>query len=398
MRIFYKPTRAFFYADVIMLLLSFFVVLDWLPFTTNNPFQKYSWPSLVYSFTWFFSSYLFQRYKPLKKQPYLDSSLKLFYTTSVVFIVNMVLIHIFFKRYSGFVLLTATSAVFAVNYIFLLLYYAYRLAVEYNEVSFKLVEERINAQVKPAPTLDDKSLQQLRSIITKHSGDSALSFLDKSVDLTSGNTMVRIKINVENLQMIPHYQFSTIVQLERLNNIRGINALFSVINEKLSDNGIFVCCFESKSTRKRRILMNYPKYTKYFFYVLDYLYKRVMPKVIVTHSLYYFITNGKDRILSKTEVLGRLYCFGFNVILQKKVGRLTYIVAQRVNQPETVQKRIYGPLITLRRFGKNREPIKVYKMRTMHPYSEYLQGYMYAQNSLKIGGKFYKDTRSAYVL
>jgi lipopolysaccharide/colanic/teichoic acid biosynthesis glycosyltransferase len=39
------------------------------------------------------------------------------------------------------------------------------------------------------------------------------------------------------------------------------------------------------------------------------------------------------------------------------------------------------------------KPIKVYKMRTMHPYSEYLQAYIHDKNNLKAGGKFYKDIR-----
>jgi lipopolysaccharide/colanic/teichoic acid biosynthesis glycosyltransferase len=91
--------------------------------------------------------------------------------------------------------------------------------------------------------------------------------------------------------------------------------------------------------------------------------------------------------------LGRLYCFGFKVVREKKIGKLTYILARRIKEPELGQTKIYGPLIQLRRFGKNGKPFEVYKMRTMHPYSEYLQGYIYERNSLKDGGKFNKDIR-----
>ncbi len=37
--------------------------------------------------------------------------------------------------------------------------------------------------------------------------------------------------------------------------------------------------------------------------------------------------------------------------------------------------------------------IYVYKMRTMYPFSEYLQQYVYDQNKLKEGGKFKNDFR-----
>ena len=36
----------------------------------------------------------------------------------------------------------------------------------------------------------------------------------------------------------------------------------------------------------------------------------------------------------------------------------------------------YGPFIKLNRVGKNGKIIKVYKLRTMHPYSEYLQKFV----------------------
>jgi lipopolysaccharide/colanic/teichoic acid biosynthesis glycosyltransferase len=193
--------------------------------------------------------------------------------------------------------------------------------------------------------------------------------------------------------MIPNYQYATIVQLEMLNNMRNINRKLSIINEKLPDDGVFVCCYESKSTRKSRILANNVKGLNYVFYSFDFFFKRIMPKIFILRNIYYFITGGKNRIFSKAEVLGRLYCFGYEVILEKKVGKITYVIAKRNKQPEKNQKRIYGPLIRLRRLGKDGQPFEVYKMRTMHPYSEYIQGYIYSKNSLKEGGKFNRDIR-----
>jgi len=50
-------------------------------------------------------------------------------------------------------------------------------------------------------------------------------------------------------------------------------------------------------------------------------------------------------------------------------------------------------MIALPRIGRNREIIKVYKLRTMHPYSEYIQDYVYKIHDLKDGGKFKNDFR-----
>ena len=52
-----------------------------------------------------------------------------------------------------------------------------------------------------------------------------------------------------------------------------------------------------------------------------------------------------------------------------------------------------SPLIKLRRVGKDRKLIGVYKLRTMYSYSEYLQPYIYENNHLAKGGKFADDYR-----
>ena len=53
----------------------------------------------------------------------------------------------------------------------------------------------------------------------------------------------------------------------------------------------------------------------------------------------------------------------------------------------------YAPIISLNRIGKNGKIIKVYKLRTMHPFSEYLQEYVYNRNELQEGGKIKNDFR-----
>jgi len=393
MKIFYKPSYFYLIVDLLILILSLYVVLDWFPLTTNSPFTKYSGASLCFIFSWFIFSYLLKRYKPLKQQQYFSTSLRLFYVSSVNFIVFAFLIHYFFKPYSGYVLLAITVGTFLVNYIALSCYFAYKFAVDYNEISLKPRKKRINATVKLADKLTPEAYAQLETMISKQSTAIGLRFLKKQVDLTSGNTLVFTSNSAADLKNSPVYQYDAIVQLERLNNMREINKKLAIINEKLPDNGIFVCCFESKSTRKKRILKNNPKVINYILYVFDFLFKRVMPKFILTKWLYYYITRGNNRIFSKAEVLGRLYCSGFKVILEKKIGQLTYVIAQREKEPETTQKRIYGPLIRLTRYGKDGEMIKVYKMRTMHPFSEYLQGYIYKRNSLNVDGKFNRDIR-----
>ncbi|MBN2460430.1 MAG: sugar transferase [Candidatus Cloacimonetes bacterium] len=47
----------------------------------------------------------------------------------------------------------------------------------------------------------------------------------------------------------------------------------------------------------------------------------------------------------------------------------------------------------MKRIGRNREYVYIYKLRTMHPYSEYLQEYIHDRYNLDDSGKFKNDFR-----
>jgi lipopolysaccharide/colanic/teichoic acid biosynthesis glycosyltransferase len=70
-----------------------------------------------------------------------------------------------------------------------------------------------------------------------------------------------------------------------------------------------------------------------------------------------------------------------------------FFVVRKIKEPAFDYNPTYGPLISLKRYGKGGKIIKVYKMRTMHAYSEYLQDFVYKQNKLQEGGKFKNDFR-----
>jgi len=129
------------------------------------------------------------------------------------------------------------------------------------------------------------------------------------------------------------------------------------------------------------------------YFTLEFLLKRVFPKLDITKRHYFNITKGKGRLMSKAEGLGRLVSCGFKVMDYKNINGLTYFVVKKVNEPQYDKNPSYGPLYKMPRIGKNGKIIKVYKFRTMHPFSEYLQDYVLKANGYAESGKPAEDFR-----
>ena len=118
-----------------------------------------------------------------------------------------------------------------------------------------------------------------------------------------------------------------------------------------------------------------------------------MPKLPFTKQIYFLITQGHNRVMSEPETLGRLYSCGFEVVETKYINNLLYFIARKIKEPIYHNTPTYGPISLLQRIGKDGKIFTVYKMRTMYPYSEYLQAYIYKKNLLQEGGKIKNDYR-----
>ncbi|MBP1638129.1 MAG: sugar transferase [Bacteroidetes bacterium] len=389
----YKPKLWLILTDLLMIGINVFIVFRFFPLTTHDPFLKYFIPLIVVCVLWLIVSYLLGRYKGVKHVSFLDSAYALFFTSVIILLIFGVFILIQpASPYSQNVLITIILGIFVCIYVFLFVYYVYRYAVQYDAPP-QTHEKRLNSEAQPSKPLSEDAEIERRLRITDFSGEKVYSYLKKHINLNESGTCILTELNLQELEKQDYYQYSTYIQLKRLNHIRGINKMLALINTKLSDDGVVVCCYRSQSTLKQMILKKYPAFIAYSIYIVYFLYHRVMSKFFLTKRLYHDLTEGKKRVLSKTEVLGRLNFCGYKVLSQAKINDVNYVIARRVKSSEPLFPRYYGFLIKLRRTGKNGKELNVFKLRTMHPYAEFLQEYIYENNSLQEGGKFKKDIR-----
>ena len=201
---------------------------------------------------------------------------------------------------------------------------------------------------------------------------------------------------IESKNDLLHYESiscKVIFNQKLVNEYRFINKHFEFINKNLENKAIFISRVETYSNRRKKILKKYNSVLAKIIIFLDFIFNRLFPKLTITKKLYFFITKGKYRVLSRAETFGRLYACGFEIIDQKKIDNHLFFAARKISIPSYDQNPTYGFLIKLKRVGKHGKIFNAYKLRTMHPYSEYLQEFLYNRNKLSNTGKIMNDFR-----
>jgi len=232
----------------------------------------------------------------------------------------------------------------------------------------------------------------MKDLIIQKSGIEAFEFMSEYIDMESKQTFVVSTTNVFNI-LNNSSQFNAIINLSRVNDVRFLNKMFEAVNSKLNKGDTFIVCFETFAARKARKPIGKIPVIKNVYFGIEFLFMRVAPKVWGMKKIYFLLTRGRNRLLSKAEVLGRLTSCGFEIVHYQGIKGLTYVVSSKKSEPVYDMKPSYGPLYKMSRIGKNGKMIGVYKFRTMHPYAEYLQDYVLKANGYAETGKPADDFR-----
>ncbi|MDR0829764.1 MAG: sugar transferase [Prevotellaceae bacterium] len=352
--------------------------------------------SLVFIY-WFTISYILKRYRKNNKDidilvnfiSLLEVSIVVFGTIYFAIVFDV----IDFKLYSKYVATTTVFLMIVLNCINVFLYYGYRYAASI-DVSYPKIKKRETVNVlKKSQQISDLELKNIQETIVEHCGQSSFEMLSKFVDISSSNTKIIADISLENVKMMRNYRYDAIVNIVKMNEIRGINRFFVKINEKLPDDGILCCCFTSIAQFNQKIRTKYPPIIRQIVETFFFIQKRILPKIFITNRLWFDITGGKKRVFSNVEILGRLYYCGFEVIDEFTADNISWVIARRTGLSQKQKNKRYGLIIKLPRVGKDGKTTFFYKMRTMFPYSEYIQKYIYEKSGTDEIGKAKDDIR-----
>ena len=196
--------------------------------------------------------------------------------------------------------------------------------------------------------------------------------------------------NIENLIDLSQ---QLLINNHKLNDCRRINEYLLSTYAKLETGGLLfgnILPLESLTLNLRKKM---PHFLFLIILPFHFFLHRVIPKLSFTKQLYFYITKGRNRVISKSELLGRLAFCGYQLVNEIIIDGNFYFISKKKKTVSKENSPSYGPIVKLKRVGYKGEFLSIYKLRTMYPYSEFIQGDIYEKYHLDKSGKMKGDFR-----
>ncbi len=363
---------------------------------------------------WFLISLLYHKFKIARKENYLQTlSPFLFSEFTIIGLTSFFIFFLNLASYSRLVILGTLGVynifeilVVSLSYISLLPHVSdetraagFHVGVleddQAEESPEELRDPGIKYQVPPALITTMPIGEKLEKVFLKKYG-KVNDFIQKTLNIDnidSLESLVFYTANPFNIENLDDNSLSFLMNLREINDFRRINQYFISVNRKLKHGGVFISKYESIEQRKGHIYKNHHMVIAKIIYLFDFIYKRIFPKLPFFKKIYFAISRGRHRVISKTESLGRLHFCGFNIVALREIDDHSYFIAKKVQDPLMDENPSYGFVFKQKRVGKGGEIIYIYKIRTMHPFAEYLHQYIYENHSLGKRGKIHEDYR-----
>jgi lipopolysaccharide/colanic/teichoic acid biosynthesis glycosyltransferase len=191
----------------------------------------------------------------------------------------------------------------------------------------------------------------------------------------------------------------------RINNVRRLNIFMAYCTERISMGGYFVIRYMPFENLQKKLKDRYSGPLYWLVFTLHFLWYRALPKIPWLDKVYFApklswlddvhlaLVKKRNRPLSKAEVWGRLSFWGMRVLTESTGDGELYIVAQRVSPPVQNKVPSYYLVAALEKVGLGGKLIRTHKVRTMYPFSEFLQARIFEDHGLASTGKFANDFR-----
>jgi len=198
--------------------------------------------------------------------------------------------------------------------------------------------------------------------------------------------------SIEKLHETNENDYSLIVITDRINDFCKINQSLITCYNRLAVGGFLIVNYSSIQDVDFQLNQRYSKGFFAIIFPFHWLFYRVISKTKLK-SVQDWISRGKNKVISWVEVTGRLSYCGFDVESEERFQNMQYVIARKTKTISNNPNPSYYILIKLNRVSLYGNIIKISKVRSMYPYSEFLQKMIFEQNNMGNTGKVQDDPR-----
>ena len=113
------------------------------------------------------------------------------------------------------------------------------------------------------------------------------NFVTSHVDLSDNNTVILRTRTIDTISHLSN-ELTALVNLKKVNDVRRVNKFFEKVNSHLVPGALYLGAVEVSEQRKARIYRKLPKSIANIVYTLDFILRRVMPKLNLTKGFLFF--------------------------------------------------------------------------------------------------------------
>jgi lipopolysaccharide/colanic/teichoic acid biosynthesis glycosyltransferase len=193
--------------------------------------------------------------------------------------------------------------------------------------------------------------------------------------------------------------------LTPLNDVRRLQRYLLFCSSAVSMGGYLAVRYVPLENAIAALRTRFPRALYWPARIAHFVWYRGLPKIPILDRLYFSpalrwvddvrlsVFGRRNRALSKAEVWGRLAFCGFQVVAESTGSGEVLLVAKRTSPVSGAAKPSYYMVTSLEKVGLGGRPLFIHKVRTMFPFSEFLQKRVFEDHGLAATGKFANDFR-----
>lgn len=360
-------------------------------------FQCEVWATLFLG--WLISVWLTHKHKPKLYQKKIKYILAPYPKALIVNILFIFIVCQFFEsiRIQLNLLLITVGLYGVTEYIFLYLWLRYKLSknfdVPVSSDTRTYIQNDLDLTSPPPPKYIPADII-VRKLETKNS-----EFISSLYHNTVGKFDQKGDANdllvgdIDELIHTDRNRLSLVVLKTRINDLKKINEAFIKCYGSLIPGGYFITCYNNIDDIEAGLKKRFPQWLYHLIFPFHFLFCRVFSKIYKLDKTQEWLSRGRNKVLSWVEVSGRLAYCGFDVENEERYNGKQYVIARKTKTVSDDPNPSYYIFIKLKRISLYGNIIKINKIRSMYPYSEFLQKKVFEKNSIGNIGKFKDDPR-----